>query len=233
MSGHALIVGASKGIGAETAKLGRLKGWKISALSRSGELKADLEKPAQALQAVKKAVAQHGPLDAVILCQRYRGSGDSWAGELAVSLTATKVLLEGLALKFSKDGGAVVIVSSLADRFVAADQSPAYHAAKAALRQMARYYAVALAPRVRVNVVTPGLVLKDEAKEFYAKNPKLVKLFERATPLGRMCRPRDAAEAIWFLCEPKSSFITGQELVVDGGVSLGFQPAVARSVAGL
>ena len=241
MSGHALIVGGSRGIGAEIATQGYLRGWTITTLSRSAavktppgalHLRADVSRPT-ALMAAQRAVQRRGLLDALILCQRYRGDGDPWVGELSVSLGATKTLIEGLAHKFSKEGGAIVVVGSLADRFVAAEQGPAYHAAKAALAQLARYYAVSMAPKIRVNSVVPGLVLKDEARDFYKKNARLKRLYEKVTPLGRLGRPKDVAEAAWFLCERRSSFITGQELIVDGGLSLGYQLSLARRVAGL
>lgn len=233
-AGHIMIVGGSKGIGAAVAQQGRLRGWSVSVLSRSMARKpppgivhwaADLEQPAAALSQALKAVAASGPLDALIFCQRYRGEGDAWAGELAVSLTATRTLVEGLSGKFSRDGGSVVFVGSLLDRFIADDQGPAYHAAKAALRQLARYYAVSLSPKVRVNTVLPGLVLKDEARAYYRQRPALARRLASLTPLGRMGRPRDIADAVWFLCSPQAGFITGQDLVVDGGLSLPYPTA--------
>lgn len=195
----------------------------------------DLADKAALLAALAEALKQNGRLTNLIFLQRYRGEGDVWQGELDVSLTATKTIIEKLAGKFVRQKKAslnsIVIVGSNASRLIAGEQSVGYHAAKAALRQMARYYACSLAPQgLRVNCVTPGIVLKDEARKFYRENEKLHALYRRITPLGRMGSPRDIAEAIGFLCSPGAAFITGQEFIVDGGLSLLWQASLANEL---
>ena len=195
----------------------------------------DLADKAALLAALAEALKQNGRLTNLIFLQRYRGEGDVWQGELDVSLTATKTIIEKLAGKFVRQKKAslnsIVIVGSNASRLIAGEQSVGYHAAKAALRQMARYYACSLAPQgLRVNCVTPGIVLKDEARKFYRENEKLHALYRRITPLGRMGSPRDIADAIGFLCSPGAAFITGQEFIVDGGLSLLWQASLANEL---
>ena len=58
-------------------------------------------------------------------------------------------------------------------------------------------------------------------------------LYQRITPLGRMGTAKEVAKAIAFLCGPEASFITGQDLTVDGGLSLMLQDTLAREVAGI
>jgi NAD(P)-dependent dehydrogenase (short-subunit alcohol dehydrogenase family) len=177
-------------------------------------------------------VAKHGPVDYLVLCQRYRGQGDAWAGEIETSLNSTKEMLDRLSGQFRQGTASVVMVGSLAGRLVAEGQPLGYHIVKAALVQLARYYAVAWGPRgIRVNCVTPGLVLKDEAKEHYRQNPALPELYGKITPLGRMVEADEVAQVIEFLCSPRSTMITGQDLVVDGGLSLVFQETLAKRLA--
>lgn len=58
-------------------------------------------------------------------------------------------------------------------------------------------------------------------------------LYKKITPLGRMCTAADIADAVMFLCSPESSFITGQSLVVDGGLSLRWHESLARELSPL
>ena len=185
-------------------------------------LPADLLDADAVRRAVPEAVACHGPLNCLVFVQRYRGEGDAWAGELGTSLTATKTLIECAAGHFDREApGAVVVVGSAATRFVTGAQPVGYHVAKAGLMQMMRYYAAALGPRgVRVNAVSPTTVLKRESRDFYLKNEALTAYYKSAIPLGRMGTAEEMADVVAFLCGPKASFITGQEIVVDGGMSL-------------
>jgi len=90
--------------------------------------------------------------------------------------------------------------------------SSAYGASKAAIAQMTRYYAVQLAP-LRVNSVSPGGIFQNQQKKF-------VKLYSDRAPLKRMADPEEIVNAILFLLSPLSSYITGHNLVVDGGLSI-------------
>jgi NAD(P)-dependent dehydrogenase (short-subunit alcohol dehydrogenase family) len=123
-------------------------------------------------------------------------------------------------------------VSSAASKVVAAEQGPGYHVAKAGLDQLARYYAVVLGQKgIRVNVVSPGTVLKPENRDFYLGNERLQTLFKKVVPLGRMGTAQEVAEVIDFLGGPKASFITGQTLLVDGGVNLLSTETLARTLS--
>jgi len=91
------------------------------------------------------------------------------------------------------------------------NSSEVYGASKAGVIQTTRYFAVHLAPAgIRVNSITPGGV-------FAGQDPAFVEAYEARTPMGRMGRPDDLAGAVVFLSSDAASYVTGHNLVVDGG----------------
>jgi 3-oxoacyl-[acyl-carrier protein] reductase len=194
----------------------------------------NLLEPAALDQVLADILDKHGPVNGLVFCQRYRDAGDAWEGELQTSLTATKHIIDRLSESFGPGDKAIVMVSSIATRLIANEQPAGYHVAKAGLSQLARYYAVQLGPKgIRVNCVSPAVVLKDEARAFYAANPSLIDLYERMTPLGRMGNAAEIAQVILFLLSSASSFITGQEITVDGGITIQWHEALARQLLGM
>ncbi|MCP3872664.1 MAG: SDR family oxidoreductase [Desulfobacteraceae bacterium] len=178
----------------------------------------------------KNIINDKGVAKRICFFQRFRGEGDPWAGEFAVSLRATsKFINEFKAQPLMEEDRSIVIISSPADKGVVLEQSVSYHVAKAGLSQMIRYYAVALGPhKIRVNGIKPAIVLKPRAKKFYDQNPDLVTLFNQITPLGRMGFPTDIANAVLFMSSESASYITGQILCVDGGLSVHENASLGR-----
>ncbi len=113
-------------------------------------------------------------------------------------------------------GGAIVLIGSIA----AAIGTPGYGvygASKAAVRSFARTWANELAPRnIRVNVVAPG---PTDTAMMAATSAEVREQLNRLIPLGRMARVEEVAAAALFLASDQSSFITGAELPVDGGMA--------------
>ena len=163
--------------------------------------------------------------------QRYRRQGGSWTGARSQP-EGTRRIVRNPLRKNSSRPLPDCCVSSVLGQFIAAEQPLGYHVTRAALDQLVRFYAVQLAPRgIRVNAVSPNLIEKEEGREYYRQNPDLKKHYESVIPLGQMGSPRDVAYAIDFLCSDRSAHITGQTLVVDGGLtavmqhSLGARPS--------
>ena len=185
------------------------------------------------VQSLDQAVERYGKLDCVVFMQRHRGGKAEFETDLTVALSATRNAIDHLIdhQRFSDNGrsNSIVLVSSIADRYVAPEQSLGYHVGKAGLSQLARYYALQLGPLgIRVNTVSPCVVAKDEAREFYDRNEWLVDRFRRFIPLGRMGKPQDIVNAIMFLAGEQASYITGQNIVVDGGLLLRSHESILR-----
>jgi NAD(P)-dependent dehydrogenase (short-subunit alcohol dehydrogenase family) len=114
------------------------------------------------------------------------------------------------------DGGSIVLVGSIADT-VGTKGYGVYGATKAAVRSFARTWANELAPRnIRVNVVAPG---PTDTAMMAAASDQVRETLAKLIPLGRMGRADEVASAALFLASDQSSFITGAELPVDGGMA--------------
>jgi NAD(P)-dependent dehydrogenase (short-subunit alcohol dehydrogenase family) len=117
--------------------------------------------------------------------------------------------------------GAVVIVSST-NGFQSEEDSTAYDASKGAVVMMTRTLAQALAPhRIRVNSVAPGLIHTPLTALSLDAHPEKHRHYEKKIWLGRIGAPEDCAGAAVFLLSPASAYITGQFVVVDGGLTSG------------
>jgi NAD(P)-dependent dehydrogenase (short-subunit alcohol dehydrogenase family) len=243
---HAVVVGGTRGLGRIIVERFLARGCSVSVVSRSEppdfpddlrlrHFPADLEKsesfaglPAQIRDAL-------GPVSYLVLSQRFRGQGDLWVGEIQVGLTASRDLVEGFAAHFADQGDrAIGFVSSVYAEFVGSSQPVGYHVVKGGLNAMVRHYAATLGRKgIRVNAIMPLTYLKPESRAFYEKNEKLMDVYRRLVPLGRLGTAEESANAIDFLCSERASFINGQSLFLDGGVSVVWQEEVAKSFSGL
>jgi NAD(P)-dependent dehydrogenase (short-subunit alcohol dehydrogenase family) len=120
----------------------------------------------------------------------------------------------------ARGDGAFVIISSIG-AFVGTAMIGAYNISKAADLQLARNLAVEYGPYgVRANCICPGIV-KTHMAEALWKDPKIEASISRTLPLRRFGEPDDIAGAAVFLCSPASRWMTGQQIVVDGGALIG------------
>lgn len=243
---HAVVVGGTRGLGLVVVERLLSRGFDVTIISRRPSprhagnsrvrhIAVDLE-VADSLNGVwTKACDAFGQISYLVLCQRFRGQGDPWEGEIQVGLTASRYLIEGFADHFTSAGDrAIGVVSSVYAQFVGASQPVGYHVVKAGLTEMVRYYALTLGRRgIRVNAIMPLTYMKDESRQFYENNASLMDVYERLVPLRRMGHADDSANALNFLCSEQASFINGQSLLVDGGVSVVWPEEVAKNFAGL
>jgi enoyl-[acyl-carrier protein] reductase III len=115
------------------------------------------------------------------------------------------------------EGSTIVGISSLGSTRVLTDYV-LVGTSKAALESLVRYLAVELAPAIRVNAVSAGVVETGALEHFPNKDEML--RFGAANPVGRLVSPGDVAGAVAFLCSPDAEMVRGHVLVVDGGFSL-------------
>jgi NAD(P)-dependent dehydrogenase (short-subunit alcohol dehydrogenase family) len=119
----------------------------------------------------------------------------------------------------ARKDGSIIIVSSIGG-LRGSPVIGAYCISKAADLQLARNLAVELGPHnVRINCIAPGLIRTDFARALW-ENPEALKRRNAQTPLGRIGEPDEVAGAAVLLASPAGSFITGQTIVVDGGVTI-------------
>jgi 3-oxoacyl-[acyl-carrier protein] reductase len=229
MSATSLIIGGTRGIGGVIAESLSNRGDRVFTLSREdrmdkNHIKCDIRKESNNISSFVEEV------DYLIFSQRYRGT--DWNETFDVTIKGINNVINEVESVFS-GSASVVILSSNASTFVLEEQPVEYHASRSALLGLMRSYAVKYGNRnIRFNCISPTSLIKPENKEFYASHPSIKKMIEGITPLGRMGDSRDIANLVEFLCSDKSSFITGSDFFVDGGLSIVGQESIARDLLG-
>lgn len=239
----AVITGGTSGIGLEAAKLFRDEGAKVVVFgtnearlkdaerelgAQATALRVDLRDPAQIDRAIAEVVETHGRIDVV-----YANAG---AGKAAPLEAVTPEQIEeqfslnvtGLFFTIQKaaphlvDGGSVVVTTSFLNE-VGTPGLSILSATKAAVRSLVRSLGAELAPRgIRVNAVSPGSIDTPFATKMGIPEADLKKSGEAlaaAVPLKRIGSAAEVAKAALFLASDDASYVTGAELVVDGGLS--------------
>lgn len=244
---HSIIIGGTKGLGRVVTRQMAARGDVVSVIGRAevpaedikaGNIcsyKADIDDDDSIRSILDEIVKDNGKVNYCVFLQRYRGKGDAWMGEFQTTLTATKNIVEHLEPQFSEtEDNGLLMVSSVFSQYVGEGQAVSYHVAKAGLDQMMRYYALNLgAKNIRVNGISTFTFLKEESKKFYLENKPLIELYESIVPLKRMGTTEDSANVISFLCSQQASFVTGQSILIDGGLSLHWPESLSRRLKGI
>jgi 3-oxoacyl-[acyl-carrier protein] reductase len=224
-----LVVGGKTGIGRSIVEVLRGRGDQVITFSRrkikdENHISIDLGSK----NSIKEKLDLLGNklIDNLIFCHRYRGADRKIEYEITVE--AVSGVIEILKDKFKKNGS-IVVLSSPASNLIFDEQAVEYHTSRAALESLIRYYAVRLGTQgIRCNCVLPGTVIKEENINFFTEDNPVTKLIKEITPLNNIGKSIDIANLVEFLCSQKSSFISGQSINVDGGLSLVGQESIAR-----
>ena len=194
----------------------------------------DLADEAQMRALIRTIMGDYGRLDVVVHSAALVGSSDlegwgtefgsqtvaAWDKAMRVNLTSAFVLAQATRKALAESGkGAIVLIASIYG-LVGPDfrlyegtdmhNPAAYGVSKAGLIHLTRYLATLLAPKIRVNALTPGGVWRDQPAAF-------VKRYEERTPMGRMATEEDLKGGLGYLATDLSAYVTGQNLVIDGG----------------
>ncbi len=247
----AIVTGSSRGIGRAIALRLAEHGAKVVVSSRKADacepvareirdaggqavvIEANISHKAQLQALVDGTLAQWGTID-VLVCNAAvnpyfgpaAGISDEAYDRIMGSNVRSNFWLCNMALPHmaDKDDASVIVVSSIGGLRGTATLG-VYGLSKAADMQLVRNVAVEWgARRVRANCIAPGLVKTDFAKALWS-DPKLLAKRVKDSPLARIGEPDEIAGAAVFLASPAAKFMTGQTIVIDGGVTAGVPPA--------
>jgi NAD(P)-dependent dehydrogenase (short-subunit alcohol dehydrogenase family) len=233
---RAVVTGSASGIGRATAAALAGAGARVAGLDlRESETEVSLVGDTSRVEDVERAADALGGVDlwvnnAARLFVRPLAdtTDDEWHGLLGANLhgyfygcraAARRMLAQGT-------GGRIVNVTSAVNVLAVAELS-AYGAAKGAIASMTKALALELAPaRVTVNAVAPGSI--ETALNADAYTAEVRRAYEQRIPLGHIGTPAEVADVILFLASDAGRYVTGQELVVDGGLSVNGSVGHAR-----
>ncbi len=234
-----ILIGAGQGIGRQTAHALSQAGARVFCIDNQEALAkeiadeiggsayvADARRREDVERAVAAAVAEFGQLDGlvdIVGMAKYADLLDitdedfDWSFEMSLRHAFMFSQAAGRAMT---SGGSMVFVASVSG-ITSAPRHAAYGAAKAGLMSWVRSLAVELGPRgVRANAVAPGVVWTPRVSQIVGERGREAQA--AIAPLNRVALPADIASAILFLASDLSSYVTGQTLVVDGGVGVKF-----------
>ncbi|HEV3367543.1 MAG TPA: SDR family NAD(P)-dependent oxidoreductase, partial [Acidimicrobiales bacterium] len=234
---RAVVTGGASGIGRASARRMAEEGAAVAVVDLNGEAArevadeidgtahvADVTDPEGLRAAVEAAAGVMGGITIMFnnagiggLSPLHEWTPEEWNRLLAVNLTGVYLGFRAAVPHIrASGGGSIVSTASISGTRPAAGEAP-YSAAKAGVAAITASAALEYGPQIRVNSVSPGMILTALTEPLVQFLPHERERFDRVTPLGRIGQPDDVADVVVFLCSHLARFITGQNIVVDGG----------------
>jgi NAD(P)-dependent dehydrogenase (short-subunit alcohol dehydrogenase family) len=235
----ALVTGAASGIGRVVAEQLGAAGARLALIDRDAERLASVASELAALAlpvdvrdsdavdaAIARAEAEIGPPTILV---NNAGVGDLrplhtldsklWHRLIDVNLTGTFQTIRAVVPSMLEHGGGVIVNNASLSGLSPTRNEAAYSAAKAGVIALTRSVALEYGPTIRANCVAPGFI-DTPLTQAFTDLPQAFEPIRRAIPLQRMGDAAEVAAVILFLCSDAASYVTGQTITVDGGLSL-------------
>jgi NAD(P)-dependent dehydrogenase (short-subunit alcohol dehydrogenase family) len=241
LDGHrALVTGGGSGIGAATCRRMAAEGARVAVVDLDLDaaravadeiggvaVRADVTDAEATDAAVREAAAAMGGLSVAFnnagigwLQPLHEFDLDMWDRVVRTSLYGVfHAMRAEVPLMLAGGGGRIVNTASISGTRPAAGEAP-YAAAKAGIVALTASAALEYGPTIRVNAVSPGHISTPLTRPMEEMLPDHVERTRAVTPLGRLGEPGDVADVVVFLCSDLARFVTGQNIVVDGGLTL-------------
>ncbi|TVZ84903.1 SDR family NAD(P)-dependent oxidoreductase [Streptomyces sp. BK340] len=240
MTDVALVSGGSRGLGRTLVTRLLAAGWRVATFSRTASdfvqetlegspgrffwTEADLHRPDSVRAAAKAAIGHFGQVDLLVNNAGVLDQGlfvtmppEQAEALITANLTSPVALSQVAARSMVASGGGQIINISSVNAVRGYRGVAAYSAAKAGLDGLTQSLARELGPAsIRVNTVVPGFFDSDMTEGVTSEYRERI---QRRTPLGRIGDREEIADAVLFLASPLAGFVTGQRLVIDGGIT--------------
>jgi len=248
-----VVTGAAGGIGAEIARQFAAAGARVALLDRdeagASRLAADMAESGARAIAVACDITDKTSVDsAATTVERELGrcdvlvnnaaaiyaaalmdiKMDKWNQLMGVNVGGFLLCSQAFGRQMiAAGGGAMVHVASIAGH-VPQPYSGPYSVSKAGVKMLSQLLAVELGGHgIRSNVVSPAMVRTPMSEVIYT-NPEVLRKREQIVPAGRVSRPPDIAEVVLYLASPRSGYVSGQDILVDGGLSTAWLTLIPR-----
>lgn len=249
-----IVTGAGRGIGAGIARAAAADGYRVGVLDVDASAAAAIADeicatagPEGAVplvastadeSAVEAAFATFGPVDVVVNNAGIVRFGplselslDDWRAVVDVNLTGTFVVARAAAARMAASGGGCIVNITSMNGVAPGPNAGAYGATKAGVALLTQQMAIEWGGQgIRVNAVAPGLIDGGMSEPIYA-DPVTRAARESKVPAGRLGTVDDIAQTVLFLASDAASYITGQNILVDGGVTMSMIANLPRPAA--